>query len=84
MKTLYVCDNRACAKCSNACCGYTSNIEHAKNFKKINGDFWENYEELGYTPQEALNYIYKHRDKHDVCMLRAVLALQNCVNEREK
>lgn len=42
------------------------------------------YDDLGFTPQEALNYINKHRDKHDADMLRVVLVLQNYINEREK
>jgi hypothetical protein len=28
-----LCDRRACALC-NAGCGYTTNIEHAKNFRR--------------------------------------------------
>ena len=32
-KVAYLCDRRACTSC-NAGCGYTTNIEHAKNFKR--------------------------------------------------
>lgn len=33
IKVAYLCDRRACAVC-NAGCGYTTNIEHAMNFKR--------------------------------------------------
>ncbi len=33
VKAAYLCDRRACALC-NAGCGYTTNIEHAKNFRR--------------------------------------------------
>lgn len=33
IKVAYLCDRRACDACS-AGCGYTTNIEHATNFKR--------------------------------------------------
>ena len=33
-KIYFLCDRRAC-KCCDPLCGYTSDIEHAKNFKRI-------------------------------------------------
>ena len=33
IKAAYLCDRRACAVCK-AVCGYTTNIEHAENFKR--------------------------------------------------
>lgn len=33
IKIAYLCDRRACSFC-NAGCGYTTDIQHAKNFKR--------------------------------------------------
>ncbi len=39
---LYVCDGEACGKeCPNEDCHHTSNIEHAANFEKVAGAYWE-------------------------------------------
>lgn len=34
-KVMYVCDGKACDNCSYPSCNYTSNIEHAKNFRRV-------------------------------------------------
>ena len=38
----YVCDGEACGpECPNEDCYHTSNIEHAANFEKVPGSYWE-------------------------------------------
>ncbi len=39
-KALYKCDHRACERC-NGGCDHTTDVRHAKNFKKANGTFCE-------------------------------------------
>ena len=41
--TLYICDRKQCGNRCNPDCQHTTNIEHAKNFKKesTTGDYWE-------------------------------------------
>ena len=42
MAILYLCDRRACLNCSYPTCEYTTDIAHAKNFKRMPaGDFIE-------------------------------------------
>lgn len=37
----YLCDERACKECTDACT-HTHDINHAKNFRRMeNGDMWE-------------------------------------------
>lgn len=41
-KVIYICDRQACEKCNDGSfCDYTSDIEHAANFKYENGTFVE-------------------------------------------
>ena len=45
VNVLYLCDKRACdGNCKNSFCQHTRNPEHAKNFYKMNGAYWENDE----------------------------------------
>lgn len=37
----YLCDHRACERCSNSECDHTSDIRHAKNFENFMGTFVE-------------------------------------------
>lgn len=37
----YICDRRACIDCTNDDCMYTTNIDHAKNFKCEDGKYIE-------------------------------------------
>lgn len=47
VKILYICDRKACEKCS-VCCNHTSDISHAKNFeRREDGRFWEVESEEG-------------------------------------
>jgi len=39
-KIFYLCDRKACERCSYDC-HYTSDINHAVNFKKVYEDYWE-------------------------------------------
>lgn len=38
---MYLCDLRACKKCSYPICSHTTDIRHAKNFVSTNDSFWE-------------------------------------------
>lgn len=38
---MYLCDCRACKKCSYPICSHTTDICHAKNFVSTNDSFWE-------------------------------------------
>lgn len=42
-KIVYLCDRRACKECNSESelCNHTSNIEHARNFKKIADTYFE-------------------------------------------
>lgn len=40
-KVMYLCDHRACNRCSNGECNHTTDIRHAKNFKNVAGVFYE-------------------------------------------
>ena len=60
---LYVCDGRR-ERCSQSCreCGHTSDIVHAKNFKKEQGTYVEKREDSKMDTQEIierLNEAYK-------------------------
>lgn len=40
-KVSYLCDHRACERCSNIYCNHTDDIRHAKNFQNFGGTFIE-------------------------------------------
>lgn len=40
-KTVYLCDCLACESCIDDCCKHTSKIEHARNFEKVGGVYFE-------------------------------------------
>ena len=44
-KTLYLCDRKACERCSYPKCKHTTNIYHARNFERIDDIFVEGTEE---------------------------------------
>lgn len=42
-EVLYLCDGKICGDgCMNTDCIHTTDIRHAKNFKKVGDYFWEN------------------------------------------
>lgn len=41
-KTIYLCDRLACESCIDDGCKHTSRIEHARNFEKVGGVYFEN------------------------------------------
>ena len=49
---LYECDRRACPACTSTC-AYTSNILHAKNFKRMYGRFVEKERGSSLTPRNG-------------------------------